>query len=410
MKQVRKRYIADEFSFMSHSMYESLANAVGGNFKMVAAGNPIGQGDPLDLISEPKGGWESHPEPEKTVVWENQRFLNSRTVNLVGTDSPNFDFPQDLPPKYYYLINRDSIAHTVAGYGKDSHQYYSQCKGVRRSGLNARRVITRELCLEHHAFEEATWHGSDKTRIFALDAAYGGVGGDRCVGGHIEFGVCADGKLRISIVPPQIVPVSIKKSDSPEDQIAHWVKAYCETWDIPPENCYYDSTGRGSLGIAFARVWSAKINPVEFGGAPTKRPVSQDIFIIDPKEGNKRLKRCDEHYRKFVTELWWTIRLLIESDQLRGMTDDLCREGCMREWKETDGNRIEIEAKDEMRERMGRSPDLADWLATACEGARRQGFKISKLATEVPGSDKDWLAEQAQEYKKFLKERHLQMA
>lgn len=410
MKQQRKRYLADEFQFMSQAMYDSLANANSGDFKMVAAGNPLGQGDPLDLISEPKGGWEAKTEPEKTETWENMRFLRSRTVNLVGTDSPNFDYPENQPVKYWYMTNRESIARTVAGYGKDSHQYYSQCKGVRRSGLNARRVITRELCIEHHAFDEVTWHGSALTKVFALDAAYGGVGGDRCVGGHIEYGVCADGKERIAIIPPQLVPVSVRKSESSEDQIAEWVKKYCEEWGIPPENCYFDSTGRGSLGTAFARKWSAKVNPVEFGGRPSQRPVSMDFYIIDPKTKEKRLKRCDEHYRKFVTELWWTVRISIESDQVRNLTAEICREGCMREWKEVDGNKIEIETKDEMRERMGRSPDLFDWLATAVEGARRQGFKITKLAKESASSEKDWLAEQAKEYGAFLKSRQLTVA
>lgn len=385
MKQKRRRYLADEFQFMSQSMYESLGNANSGNFKMVCAGNPIGQGDPLDLISEPKGGWELHPEPEKTATWDNEKFLRSRSINLVGTDSPNFDFDQSLPIKYHYLTNRDSIARTVAGYGIDSHQYYSQCKGVRRSGLNARRVITQELCKKFNAFDDAVWEGAT-TKIAAVDAAYGFIGGDRCVGGHVEFGKCVDGKIRMLIAPQQIVPVNIRRDDSPEDQIAWWVRSYCERNNIPPENFFYDATGRGSLGPALARIWSAAINPVEFGGVATPRPVSQDTFIDDPKTGMRRLKRCDEHYRKFVTELWWSARLVIESDQMRGLSQDLCREGCMREWKEVAGGKIEVETKAETKERMGRSPDLFDQLVTAIEGARRRGFQISKLGKDVAKS------------------------
>jgi hypothetical protein len=411
MKQERKRYLADEFQFMTQAMYDSLANANSGNFKMVCAGNPLGQGDPLDLISEPKGGWISQSEPDKTLVWDNERFLRSRTVNLVGTDSPNFDPPDTLIPKYPYLINRDSIARTVAGYGQDSHQYYSQCKGVRKSGLNARRVITRELCRQFKAFDPCLWHGSDLTKIFALDAAYGGVGGDRCVGGHLEYGVCDDGKIRISVQPPQLVPVSIKKPESPEEQIAAWCRDYCEANSIPPENGFYDATGRGSLGIAFARLWSAKVNPVEFGGNPTPRPVSREFYITDDREGSRRLKRCDEHYRKFVTELWWTTRLLIESDQCRNLPEDVCAEGCMREWKEVAGNRIEVETKTEMKERMGRSPDLYDWFVTACEGARRKGFQITKVGAAAAATrDNDWLAKESEEYGRFIKSRRLQLA
>lgn len=388
IKQKRKRYLADEFQFMPISMYDSLGNANSGNFKMVCAGNPIGQGDPLDIISEPKGGWDSFPEPEKTTVWDNEKFLKSRTVNLVGTDSPNFDIDQTLPIKFWYLTNRDSIAKTVAGYGKDSHQFYSQCKGVRRSNLTARRVITQEICRQFFTFDEINWDDGKTLKIGALDAAYGSIGGDRCMGGHIEFGKSVGGKIRILIHPPVLVPVSVKFKEQPEDQIAKWAKEYCGKNQIEPENFFYDSTGRGALGTSFARIWSALVNPVEFGGAATKRPVSADLYIFDEQEKRRRLKRCDEHYRKFVTELWWSVRLVIESDQMRGMTDEICREGCMREWKEVAGNKIEVETKLETKERMGRSPDIFDWLVTAVEGARRRGFQISKLNSAENSSPK----------------------
>lgn len=408
MKQKRRRYLADEFQFMSLSMYDSLGNANAGDFKLVAAGNPIGQGDPLDLISEPECGWLAMPEPDKTTTWNNRRFLRSRTVNLVGTDSPNFDFDQSLPPRYPYLTNRDSIARTVAGYGIDSHQYYSQCKGVRRSGLNARRVITRELCETHKAFEQITWEGAPLTKIFALDAAYGGIGGDRCIGGHIEFGRCIDGKDRIFVRPFQQVPVSVKKAQSPEDQIAEWVKTYCDAQGIPYENGFYDSTGRGSLGLAFARLGMVKFNPVEFGGAASERPVSMDLYVYDEKTRERRLKKCSEHYRKFVTELWWSVRIVIESDQLRGMSDEIVEDGCMREWKEVAGAKIEVEPKEDTKERMGKSPDIFDWLVTAVEGARQKGFLITRLSNEsATAAQADWIEQQDREYQEFLRGRML---
>lgn len=411
IKQKRRRYLADEFQFMSLSMYEALGNANSGDFKLAAAGNPIGQGEPLDLLSEPVGGWLSMPEPEKTTVWTNMRFLRSRTVNLVGTDSPNFDYDQSLPPKFPYLTNKNSIARTVAGYGENSHQYYSQCKGVRRSGLNARRVITREICVAHKAFEQVTWKNEAPTKIFALDAAYGGIGGDRCVGGHIEFGLCTDNVWRILIKPHQIVPVSIKLADSPEDQIAVWAKAYCDANGIPYENGYYDATGRGSLGLAFARKGMTLINPVEFGGAATDRPVSMDLMIFDEETKEQRLKKCSEHYRKFVTELWWTVRIVVESDQIRGMTEEIISDGCMREWKEVAGAKIEVEPKEDTKERMGKSPDIFDWLVTAVEGARRKGFLITKLSNLNATEQKsDWLDQQNREYQQFLKQRHLSYA
>ena len=408
MKQKRRRHLGDEFQFMSPAMMDSIANMNSGDYKGVFTGNPIGQDDPLDRMSEPECGWEANPEPTTTTVWKNKRFHNSYTITLFGTDSPTYDTP-DGAEKYPGLLNDDSIQRVVAGYGKDSHQYYSQCLGIRKSGLNARRVLTKDLCRQFGAFDQAVWDGSKPvTKICAVDAAYGGAGGDRCVGGHIEFGLTVGRKIGIKVYPPQIIPISIKEGGSPEDKISGWVRTYCESHQIPPENFFYDSTGRGSLGPSLARTWSVQINPVEFGGGPTDRPVSLDIFTLDQKTGRKRLKTCKEHYSKFVTELWWTVRYAIESGQIREFPMDVCDEFCGREWKEVAGGRIEIETKSEMKKRTGQSPDLADWFVTALEGARRRGFAISKLAShESSGENLDWIRKLRDDAAKLNRDRQL---
>lgn len=168
--------------------------------------------------------------------------------------------------------------------------------------------------------------------------------------------------------------------------------------------------------MSFAQVkeWEGnRVNPVEFGGTPTERPVSLDTWIIDEKTKEKRLKKCKEHYRKFVTELWWSARLAISSDQIRGISEEIVADGCMREWTEVAGAKIEVEKKEDTKKRMGKSPDIFDWLVTGIEGARRKGFMIAKLshpAVAKTGDDEDWLEKQAREYQQFLKDRQLQKA
>jgi hypothetical protein len=142
-----------------------------------------------------------------------------------------------------------------------------------------------------------------------------------------------------------IIPVSGKFTNkTPEEQIAEFVKKHCEGRGIAPENVFYDATGRGSLGTAFGRIWSTSVNPVEFGGKPTDRPVANDLLVLE-KNGTRRLKRCDEHYSKFVTELWFSVRYTIEAGQFRGLTEDVIQEGCGREWKLVAGAKTEIESK-----------------------------------------------------------------
>jgi hypothetical protein len=117
------------------------------------------------------------------------------------------------------------------------------------------------------------------------------------------------------------------------------------------------------------------------------------------RPGTERLKRCDEHYSKFVTEMWFSVRYTIEANQLRELPEDVMNEGCWREYYDVAGGKIEVEPKDEMREKKGKSPDLFDWLAVLVEMARRRGFLIQRLGiplTEEP--ERGWMEDDAEDF------------
>jgi len=405
IKSPRMRLIADEASLMGPSFLKSFSNLNNNpDFQAIVLGNPNDILDPLGRAAEPVGGWSDHMEPSKTEVWDTS-FFGGRCVNLIGTDSPNFDGPPDEPPKYPYLISRRNIEQTEKAFGKQSFEYYSQCVGCMKIAGMTKRVISADLCRKCGAHDDVVWLDNEpRVKISALDAAYGG---DRCVTGHGEFGRDISGAIVINVFPPVIIPVSAN-SDNPEDEIAVWVREYNQRYGIPPENFFHDSTGRGSLGTAVARAWSAMCNPVEFGGPPTARPVCQDMWITDEETGARRLKRCDEHYSKFVTELWFTVRYTVEAKQMRNLPRDVMEEGCKRTWRIVRGNRYEIETKQEMKERTGQSPDLFDWLSILVEGARRRGFQIARLEnseTVVQGTD--WLREMRTKSRQFRRSTEL---
>lgn len=384
VKQRHLRLIADDCTAMNSTFLSAFSNLNNNeDFQALVLGNPDDILDPLGVASEPKDGWSSHLEPTKTCCWDT-KFFNGRAVNLVGTDSPNFDFPDidDEFPRYPYLISQKKINETVSGFGKDSFEYFSQCVGVMKISQMSRRVITRDLVKQFHAQEDAVWDGTARTKISALDAAYGG---DRCVGGFAEYGMCFDQKIRLQFHPPHIVPVKVK-TDSPmaeEDSISEYEKSFCDKNDIEAENFFHDSTGRGSLGTSLARIWSSACTPVEFGGSPSKRPVTMDTYVNDKVTGERRLKRCDEHYSKFISELWYSLRYAIEADQIRGLPQEVVDELCTRNWERVANDKIEVESKIELKRRIRKSCDLADWAAICLEGARRKGFQISKLSPDV---------------------------
>jgi hypothetical protein len=389
IKQKRRRLLGDEVQFMQPPYITALANLNKGDFKFVGCGNPIGEGDPLDKLAEPLTGWDNLIEISETTTWKNA--FGGTTINLVGMDSPAIKHPG----KYTYLIDQSDIDYIVSYWGKDSSEFWNQAAGVRRPGVSLRRIVTRDMVVQFNAQDDVIWKGNKTTMVYAIDAGYGG---DRCVGGEAEFGTNINGLQVLSLARPRVIPIKVYPKSTPEtervlpeDQIAEFAKADCERLGIPAANVFHDSTGRGSLGSAFARLWRHDCNPVEFGGNPTPRPVMADLFIYDEKLKKKRLKRCDEHYSKRVSELHFSVRYAIEARQIRGLTNEVRDELCAREWKRTKLDKIEVETKDETKDRLGRSPDLADHAAILVEGARQLGFQIARLqAPEAKNEDNSW--------------------
>lgn len=382
-KQTRTRLISDECQFMGPSFLDALSNlGQSPGFKFVGLGNAVDQLDCLGRVCEPKDGWDRHPEPEITSSWET-KWPNGGCLNLVGTDSPNFDFQDTEPVKYPYMVNRIGIADVEAFWGKDSLEYWSQCKGVFKAGLMRNRFWTPDFCKQHHAHDMATWESPDRIKIASLDAAYSGTGGDRCVFRWGEYGLAHDGKEILRVERPEIVPVSIRSNLSPEDQIAFWCQKRLVELGIPSDRLFYDATGRGSLGASFAKLMgNTPPSPIEFGGKPSKRPVRYDLFVEDETTGERRLKRCDEHYYDMVSELWFSLKYTVHAEQMRELDMDTVREGSLREtgvWSKK-RNFVESKHNPKDRKKMVRSPDLVDNLVALVEGARRLGFKIANLS------------------------------
>lgn len=412
IKQEHFIFICDELQFMSPTFLDCLPNMLsnnsGGGLKVIGSGNPKHDPeDQLGIACEPQDGWASVENNTATSSW---RTKFGTCVNLIGTDSPNFKSPQGQPEPYKNLIGRAFEEDIARIWGKDSPEYEKQVMGRMKLGLASCRVITRQLCREHNVQDEIVWDGLHPvTKIHATDPAYGG--GDRCMNGHIEFGRSVNGKIMVRVIPPQEIKINLKLDQKPEIQIAASVKKYLEENDIPPSNSFYDSFGKGTVGFSFGQIFGADAPiPINSGDSCSKRPVFQGLNVEE--KGRKRPKRCDEHYSKFITEMWFSVRYLIEAGQIGELTDDIIHEGCMRVYETVSGNRIEVEPKADMKVRLGgKSPDKFDWLALCIEGARQRGLLIDKLGSQVKKStEKNWLLEQSKSYKSLVKSKQLQRA
>jgi hypothetical protein len=118
--------------------------------------------------------------------------------------------------------------------------------------------------------------------------------------------------------------------------------------------------------------------------------VRHDLYIEE--DGVRRLKTCREHYSKFVSEMWFSVREIVEGDQAREFNRDVLFEFTMRNYSIVKGNKTEVEPKDDMKERLTFSPDLADSCAVAVEGApgrgsnrERRGRLLFAGGRKIPG-------------------------
>lgn len=414
LKNKRVTLLGDELSLLPKSFVDGISNLdKNDKFLCIGLGNPKDITDALGVLGEPAahlGGWDGGIDQSPfTKVWETRR-PQGVCLQLVGSDSPNLDGKLGIP-----LLTQEQIDRDVAFYGKDSLWYTMMNAGCMPRGQGSRRVLTRQECDKHGAAKAPVWKDSNRVRGASLDAAYGGVGGDRCVLTFWEFGEeiqqtppnepvnistfvnqpAPPGNKRqiFAVTETMMVPIKNDLGETPTDQIAMFCMKESEKRGVPPENFFYDSGMRTALVQAFARLWSKYTNSIDCGGKPTERKVSADIDV-----------RCCDYYSKFITELWFSVRMTVLSAQFRGLGEDALMEFSSREWTMVGANKTEVEPKDKMKQKMGRSPDLADCIAIALEGARQRGFVIRRL--ESPKEyvrDDRWKREAADKAKGFWK-------
>jgi len=400
IKNKRLRMIGDEMQFLPRQFVDAISNLnKNTDFKGVYSGNPKDITDALGVICEPAahlGGWDGGIDQNGgTKTWET-RFPHGVCLQLVGTDSPNLDGKLGIP-----LITQQQIDEDISFYGQDSLQFSMMDLGRMPRGQASKRVITRQMCFKFHALEDPVWKNTTRVKIAALDAAYRGTGGDRCVLGFFEFGIealasgTAEATLTniinqslpalsenhiFALLETELVPIKLEDPNTPEDQIALYVKDACEERGVEPANFFFDSTGRGSLMNSFGRLWSPTVNGVEFGGSASKdRKVSADIDVV-----------CYDYYYNMVSELWFNVSYAIQYGQFRGMTEEVMMEGAMREWGHQN-RKIQVEPKDKMKVKSGRSPDLFDMVVVGMEGARRRGFLLKRTtAAGHKRVDRQW--------------------
>lgn len=354
-------------------------------FKFLGMGNPEGD-DPLTRESEPIGGWES-VERGVTETWDTLGGPideQGRCDFFNGRLSPAVIEP-DGEKKYFYLINQrqiDGHLKRVAGNEMDP-SFQSQCIGWPPMLGVESTVLDSAIVSKFKCQEKAIWTNGFQSGA-ALDPAFGG--GDRKILQFFRFGEVQEEAVDRAgvwdaIAPPPKkrwviemgewldVPVDTQSREPVHYQIFNYCKKACQLKNIKPDEFGLDSSGEGGgLCAIFQKEWGPVVG-VEFGGAPSERPV---------EEGTQ--KTAKEEYDTRATELNMTIRRFAMANGLRGLSNEAKEQACARKtFYRNKKTRVEPKSRRSkgqdkgFKDRMGYSPDHNDAVAIACELAMQRG-------------------------------------
>jgi hypothetical protein len=371
--------IVDEMPYTPEAIVEACVNLETGakTFQFIGLGNADDMLDPHGRMCEPVSGWDSIDVESES--WKTRRGV---CIHLDGLKSPNIT---DKTRNYPGLLTQADIDTTTEVYGVDSPQFWQMRRGYWAPEGITKTVLSMPMILRGNAFEDCSFD-QEVTPVAGLDPAF--EGDDRCV---LRFGKCGkvSGKTTLRLERKVFIKVKVKPDDPTHYQIVRQTKQLCKNEGVTPYYFGLDSTGEGGgLASIFQREWSREILCVEFGGRPSRNPVS-----------NTNPKRADEEYDRRVTELWFFFRLLLLNNQIRGLDTDSAMEFCRRWWK-MKGNYIALETKEKMKERTRRSPDIADAdVVTAQVAAARCHLNPNEVASSEDHPDSPW--------KRFLKKRNV---
>lgn len=307
--------------------------------RFVAIANAVDQYDSHGKFCEPKAGWSTISVNDEQ--WETKTGI---CLHFDGLKSPNVR-QGGIYPK---LFSQSSIDTTKQNHGENSLQWWKDVRGYWPPSGVRNTVLDGAIINDGKASEAATWEGSGKRPLAALDPAFT-TGGDRCI---LRFGLTGNfvdgvpGLLLGDIVNIKLVE---DKNYPKNYQIADRVISECMDRQVRPEDFTMDATSASGLADILSQRWSVSIRKVQFGGSATDEPVSDD----DDREAKKV-------YANRVTQLWFNVNKVVTAGRMRGLDPATAKEFCTRQYM-LKNERTMVEPKKDMKERTGgESPDLAD--------------------------------------------------
>lgn len=344
------------------------------DFHLVMMFNPRSHLDQAGRFSEPKNGWSSINV--ETEEWDTVPQMDGRSGRILRFDalkSPNLKSYRIISR---HLPRREEVEAAMSRPGADNTpSFWSNFRGFWAPEGIELTVFSESLLVQHHAYDHWTFLG-ETTIVGGFDPAYTS-GGDEAIFSPARIGMTASG-MAIEFLPNIPIPLSATSSNPITYQLAEGLRSAAEKVGCEPRHLVVDGSATGLCDV-LQRQWSPEIIRVMNQGRASELPISYE----DARLG------CDVYQNKRV-ELYFQMREYLCSDQLRGLDKESATELITATYEpEGGGSRRKMEAKKDMKIRLGRSPDHADARAGCVEAARRAGVKI-KAVGFTQNQDVDW--------------------
>lgn len=369
--------VIDEAPGTPEAIFATIPNMLKGCRELIVLtiGNgPMTHFDCFSRVCRPIGGWkavgvESDEWPTNGVP--EFQLPKGICLHFDGAKSPNVLAGKTLYPFIYTLEDwqRASGNPQIVG----TAAYFSQDRGFWPPEGFLRTVLTEELIEQGGARGEMTFVGTT-TPVGSLDT---GFGGDACVLRFGKMGRLGNGRLAVQIEERFVIPIKADVLDGEgrklpaEYQIANFVQPLAIERKVKPHCFGVEATGTGRGAAAVLTQQWGEIVWVESGGKPSDMPASEED-----------LRASNQVYDRRITELWFSVQSFVKGSQIGGLTEDDCIQFCARQYDFV-AKKYVLEKKEDLKPRLGRSPDDADSVAVMVEVARRLG-----MATRGPRGER----------------------
>ncbi|MDE2102728.1 MAG: hypothetical protein KGL39_36120 [Patescibacteria group bacterium] len=362
----RRRIALDEADNMPDAIEEACVNPLSApDAKLIRLSNPVEKVSAYGKACEPVGGWST---VDVTDLWWEAK-MGGIVLHFDGLQSPNVKAGRTILP---YMLTQDSIDMIERMHGRESVQFWALVRGWFPPDGMVSRVFpsgTIEKGKKEIVFDfQPQWCAS-------LDPAFEF---DNCVLhlAQLAMPVFGERQYKINCKETLIFKHDASLGAEPKDhQIAHWIMVECRERGIAPNHFIMDTTGNGrGVYAILQKEWSRDVQSVNYGGEATDRNLRGDDN-----------RKCSEIYRLFVSELWFRASEYMKAGFIGGLsnldprtTDDLSARRY--ELKHgTKGQMMQVESKEDLRKRIGRSPDFGDALV-------QFGELLIRLGTQPGGS------------------------